>query len=66
MEDLMMPKTGSLLFAVLLLASSLAAQTDKAAVQDVPEEGLYRAAISSFSLVPFDSLLEPERSSSMV
>ncbi len=59
----MMRKTGVVLFGAFLLAFSLSAWTDESAVQKEPEDGLCRAAISSFSLVPFDSSLEPEPSS---
>jgi hypothetical protein len=63
MEDLMLRKTGVLLFSVLLAASSLSAQTGEAADHNPPAEGLCRAAVSSFSLVPFESPGELERSS---
>lgn len=57
----MMRKTGVLLITLILSASSLSAQTDEAAVQNAPGGGLWRAAISSFSLVPSDSSRQPER-----
>ncbi len=59
----MMRKTGVLLFAICLFALSLSAQTSEAADQNVPGKGLCRAAILSFSLVPFAFPLEPGRSS---
>jgi hypothetical protein len=60
-----MRKTGARLFPVFLLALSLPAQADDAAVHKTPGEGFCRAAILSFLLVPFDSPLEPEQSSLM-
>lgn len=59
----MLNKAGILLFSVLLAASSLPAQTAEAADHNPPGEGLCRAAVSSFSLVPFESPGELERPS---
>jgi Domain of unknown function (DUF3943) len=55
LEDSVMRKTGILLCSVFLVALSLSAQTDRAADQTAPGDGLSRAVISSFSLVPSDS-----------
>ena len=63
MEDFKMRKTGILLFSILLLTLSLSAQTEEAADLNAPSEELCRAAISSFSLVPFSPPLPPDKPS---